>query len=394
MPASTFGRSISKRKLSILVAALMAICGVVTAIRFHATGQKRLTDAAAAPWTSVVQPMLGDSSSDAAWSQVQDWEILSNSSVLHRTCLTHQERYALYDSPLPSSLPLPPTHTSTVLLLRVRPTLLLEPIDPDFLLHIRALIAELQGDVGIDVYLVTNIDVNESSRNFLKQLPLEFRERTFVFHWEDLTACYPEGTFANVVFDNHASINWFLESPSGQQYSFAWYLEEDVRSTGSWSNLFNHINASIPRHEPPAMPWELRSNLIQVNRSGDGIWQPDLILTGYLDGAQFWEDLQLGVKPGRCGTFMKPKEIGKAFVQFVGISRRMHDIMTKYYQLGYSCYFEAFPISVAKKHGLAIAKVTLPGFKHVNTTPRYGENSEETWTWDASAATPYYQDWA
>ena len=27
----------------------------------------------------------------------------------------------------------------------------------------------------------------------------------------------------------------------------------------------------------------------------------------------------------------------------------MHDIMTKYYQLGYSCYFEAFPISVAKK---------------------------------------------
>ena len=95
MPASTFGRSISKRKLSILVAALMAICGVVTAIRFHATGQKRLTDAAAAPWTSVVQPMLGDSSSDAAWSQVQDWEILSNSSVLHRTCLTHQVTFVL-----------------------------------------------------------------------------------------------------------------------------------------------------------------------------------------------------------------------------------------------------------------------------------------------------------
>ena len=82
MPASTFGNSISKRKLSILVAALMASCGVVTAILFHVTGQKRLT--AAALWTSVVQPMLGDSSSDAAWSQVQDWELLSKSSVLHK----------------------------------------------------------------------------------------------------------------------------------------------------------------------------------------------------------------------------------------------------------------------------------------------------------------------
>ena len=124
-----------------------------------------------------------------------------------------------------------------------------------------------------------------------------------------------------------------MDSPQGQQYDHVWWLESDVRQTGSWVSFFNHINTTIPTEMPPPYKWQKprMQEVSEWDTSKLGPWQPDYFTTRFIAGDENsgkWD------QRGRQATLIFKDNIAKAFIHMWGMSRRYHEVLTPYLQDG------------------------------------------------------------
>ena len=309
-----------------------------------------------------------------------------------------QQRMEGYDLPV-YNIPVPPTPSAkTAFLIRVRSdSLNLATTHAETLMHLRSIVSELQSS-DMDVYFVV-----DSSREFrLSRVAPDLAARIFTFTLKDFASEFPARTFASPLYDNHASLSAFMESAMGQQYSFSWWLEEDVRSTASWAAVLQNIRATIPKQDPEPYDWELRQA-----QTARGDYKPDLILTWLEEGLSTTEDRLHDRNGGMCSTWAEPEELAKTYIQLHGVSRRMHDAMMNEYRQGHSCYVEYFIPTVAKRARFPIHVAQLPVFtnalvdKTAWVSASYNSHVEtnrptcsQTWgTWQKHASTPFYRDW-
>lgn len=257
---------------------------------------------------------------------------------------------------------MPPTiGASTAFLMRVRPEWVHKNTINDVHIPIyRSLITELQA-IGIDVYFLVHLRQEWNMAGWMDEVHPEFKGRVYAFVFEEFTSHFLPGTFRDPVYDNHVSLSSFMNSTVGRQYEFAWWMEDDIRTTSSWSNLFNYLNATVPEFEPKPLEWELRNDRTHLPESKLGRYQPDLFLTWLHDGSPKAEEMTVG-DGNRCSDFVKPNELAKAFIMFTGYSRRMHDAMMSYYASGHSCFCETFVPTIAKRNRLNIHLAQLPQY--------------------------------
>lgn len=201
----------------------------------------------------------------------------------------------------------------------------------------------------------------------------KYQGRVFSFDYEAFLARYPPGTFKGEVwYDNHVSLNAFMESKIGSQYNFAWWLESDVRSTGSWAAIMSFLNATVPLHEPLIQAWELRREDRNLSTSVSR-YQPDLFLTSDFFPVQV-EEHDLAALGPQCSAWARDDQKAKALINFTGFSRRLHDEMMALYDVGFSCFCENFIPTVAKRTGLRIHAAELPSRRNPAAHPKVEES--------------------
>lgn len=321
---------------------------------------------------------------DPAWRTISNWALADGKNLdeqktcltfevctqtPHRTCspdliMSSQERFTGYDIALPADLPAPPTASATTaFLLRIRPEWLHKnTINQGDIPTYRALVTELQS-AGIDVYFLVHLRQEWNAEAWRNDVFPEFKNRVFTFVFEDFTSQYLPGTFRDPVYDNHVSLSTFMNSTIGRQYDFAWWMEDDIRTTGSWATLFNFLNATVPIQRPKPYDWELREDSAVSLSDASEPYQPDLFITVLRDGAPTIEEDTVGAG-NRCLDFVRPNELAKAFIMFTGYSRRMHEAMMAYYASGHSCFCEYFVPTIAKRNRLNIHVAKLPVYKN------------------------------
>jgi hypothetical protein len=133
--------------------------------------------------------------------------------------------------------------------------------------------------------------------------------------------------------ENHYTASYFMDSPQGQQYDHVWWLESDVRQTGSWVSFFNHINSTIPSEKPDAFPWQKSrsAEVLAWDDTESSPWQPDYFTTVFINGADSAGNWDVR---GREAKLVFGDNIAKAFIHMWGMSRRYHNILTTYLQDG------------------------------------------------------------
>ena len=253
----------------------------------------------------------------------------------------------------------PPTAgTRVAFLQRVRPDRL--HTDPQsekerqqaFALANRALIAELQS-VGIDVYFLMNYPRDgEPYEEWYKGVLPDYQGRIFSYVQEDWIDRFPTGTFkGEIAYDNQVSLNAFMASNVGSQYQFAWWMEDDVRSTGSWASVMSFLNATL-KH-----PHDM----------------PDLFLTSDYDPYIDQERNKAATGPS-CTTFAGKDGLSGSLINLTGFSRKLHDAMMAHYAAGESCQCEIFVATVANQHGLKVHAAQLPSRVDLQAAPNWPES--------------------
>ena len=167
----------------------------------------------------------------------------------------------------------------------------------DLQLHLRALITEVQLGAGIDVFLSVHLGhhaSNELRAQVDANMPSDLRGRTIMFDSQQLFGKYVQDQekidklirIGGLPCENHYTASYFLDSAQGQQYSRMWWLESDVRQTGSWASFFAHVNATIPRELPPPKPFQpaYQGQFAKWDVQTQGPWQPDYLATKFVSG--------------------------------------------------------------------------------------------------------------
>ena len=237
---------------------------------------------------------------------------------------------------------LPPTAgAKTALLMHLYHKVFQPPMSPDMLRHLRAAITEVQLGSGIDVFLSIHLGHHADAafrEEVMQNVPSDLRGRVLAFDSQELFGRYVSDQnkidklirVGGLPCENHYTASYFLDSAQGQQYSHMWWLESDVRQTGSWASFFNHLNATIPVQRPPPKRWQRPYEGVfaeEWDSAVRGPWQPDYFATRFLDGSDTAGDWD---GRGHQAKHVFGSDIAKAFIHMWGMSRRFHEVLTDY----------------------------------------------------------------
>jgi hypothetical protein len=278
-------------------------------------------------------------------TNIEHWKVGAGVDAVNDGCLTYKERYAPYEEELFGNELLstcnrmfPLEDKRSAFGIRISEKQLYVK---DFELFLRSLIVELGWKMGIDVVLL--VFVQDKKSFDVEKVPKEFQSLLTLHDKFDIAHHFPtENVFLDPNFQvigypavavyGHMSGLWFLKAHP--QYDYTWNIESDVRGTGSWESILNHMGrkedfTSIWPFEPTSSEW---------------MWDTDKFET---------------------------KDKFNSLQCVYGMSRKYFQAAEKELALGNNAFLEVFLPSVAKKHGLSASHSAYPVF--------YKDGTEATW---------------
>lgn len=213
----------------------------------------------------------------------------------------------------------------------------------DFILSVRAIVVEVGWAYSAEVYILQHVESVS-----LKSVPREFWPFMLQVTTHDLFHGYsrnvtkplpnPPSKIPLIAQLNHMTEVWFMLQ---HKHEFAWFVESDVRSTGHWHTMLQHIESEASAksnrtidlitfgpHFAPEPDWHWATSLLQFPKSS-------------------WT---------------------MALLQVHRISRSLALAMHQELQAGRNAYFECFIPTVATKAGLQKFTFANPIFSDTEST--------------------------
>jgi hypothetical protein len=317
------------------------------------------------------------------------WTMGTGVSLLTKGCMTAQQRYAPYMSPmvgterlLECNRKVKRNQKPAVFGIRISEK---QSYVLDFQRFLRSVVAELGWNLGIDVALLVYAE-NKQQFN-VSQVPKEFQSLLRVHDNKDVVEAFPKLTvfkdpnfqldgYPPVALYGHASALWLMKTQP--QYEYLWVIESDIRATGTWDTILHHLG----RNHDFVTPFP----------------------TEKTDPAWMWSTDRFEVK-----------DLYNGLQCFFGISRQYATAAEQELALENNAFLEVFLPSVAHKHGLTSQYAAFPVFEQPNTNYPLGwkdKSSIPAWvqvkgvyqekyqhrrtfdiTYPQVPAPEYYEDW-
>ncbi|ORY45666.1 hypothetical protein BCR33DRAFT_716310 [Rhizoclosmatium globosum] len=274
------------------------------------------------------EPKIFRNRSLGSWKPVHNTPFLSDGP-----CQTYKSKYTPYnDSSLSQSVCSSIKkciNAKSVILLRTTSSV---KITPEKIAFFRSLVVEAGWSSNQHVVFLVHHNQFENSTAEQKQLilkestiPVEFHPLCFVFTDGDVYDAF--NIYDSQYFDAHTTFAYFMQLHP--QYDFGWMIEDDVRYTGRWNELFHNVDVLWRQRNPN-------------KREGPDFVSFEDICEPSLD----WEHYK------SCASLFPRSGQRHTLGVVVGWSRRLTDYVIERLDRGENCYSEIFAPSIAHNKSL------------------------------------------
>jgi hypothetical protein len=255
--------------------------------------------------------------------------------------LTYENRYRAYQTPTLSNEKLIECNSlldknATAFGIRISQN---QVFSNDIQNFIRSVITEVGWIAGVDVVLLYFVDGDKNSV-VPTNIPEEFQPLLRIHDRFDIVTEFPteavvfDGVFQQAGYPaigvfGHMSGLWFMKK--NPQYEFMWIIESDVRSTGSWARILDHLGTNQ----------DFMTTYPIEKTDPTWVWK-----SPKFDQDDLYNGLQV----------------------FYGTSKSFAAIAYRELELGNNAFLEQFLPSVAKKNNMTTSYTALPVYGKVELT--------------------------